>query len=117
MTYSVIMKPKMYFKKVEDSKVTFDRAELGQILRLYGRMVSMGEWRDYGISMLKEAAIFSIYRHTSEHPIYRVVKKPYFARKQGMYSVIEFNGKILKQGNDLSIVLKIFENKIIRIIK
>ena len=63
MTYSVIMKTKMYFKKAEDSKVTFDRAELGQILRLYGRMVSMGEWRDYGISMLKDFSVFSIYRH------------------------------------------------------
>ena len=99
------------------SKVIFNRKELGLILRIYGRMVSIGHWRDYGISMLKEVAIFSIYRQTSEHPIYRVVKKPYFAKKQGIYSVIEFNGKILKQGNDLSIVLRIFENKVIRIIK
>ena len=99
------------------SKVIFNRKELGLILRIYGRMVSIGHWRDYGISMLKEVAIFSIYRQTSEHPIYRVVKKSYFARKQGMYSVIEFDGRILKQGNDLSIVLKVFENKLIRIIK
>ena len=101
----------------KNSKVIFNRKEIGLILRIYGRMVSIGHWRDYGISMLKEVAIFSIYRHTSEHPIYRIVKKPYFARKQGMYSVIEFDGRILKQGNDLSIVLKVFENKLIRIIR
>jgi len=99
------------------SKVIFNRKELGLILRIYGRMVSIGHWRDYGISMLKEVAIFSIYRQTSENPIYRIVKKPYFARNQGVYSVVEFNGKILKQGNDLSTVLKIFDKKIIRIIK
>ena len=36
-------------------QVTFDRHELGAILRLYGQMVAAGEWRDYGLSFLREA--------------------------------------------------------------
>ena len=118
MTYSVIMKPKMYFKKVEDSKVTFDRAELGQILRLYGRMVSMGEWRDYGISMLKDFALFSIYRHASENPIYQI-KKTYGHKKNAneIFSVLAMDGTILKRGEDLSKVLRILEKKLLRLVK
>ncbi len=33
--------------------VMFHRRELAVILSLYGQMVAMGEWRDYGISTLK----------------------------------------------------------------
>jgi len=43
-------------------QVVFHRIELGQIMTLYGRMVAAGEWRDYGISMLKDVAVFSIFR-------------------------------------------------------
>ena len=99
------------------SKVIFNRKEIELILRIYGRMVSSGQWRDYGISMLKEVAVFSIYRHASEHSIYRIEKRPLTAKKQGMYSVIELDGRILKQGNDLSVVLKKKKKKLIRIVK
>jgi hypothetical protein len=47
-------------------QVSFDRRELMQILSLYGRMVAAGEWRDYGISALREVAVFSIFRRTAE---------------------------------------------------
>ena len=40
--------------------VSFQKPELTIILSLYGRMVASGEWRDYGISSLKEVAVFSI---------------------------------------------------------
>ena len=67
-------------------KIAFDRQELGVILGLYGRMVSAGEWRDYGMSFLKDVAIFSIFRRAAEHPIYRLEKRPQLRGKQGMYS-------------------------------
>ena len=118
MTYSVIMKSKRYFKKVEDSKVTFDRTELGQILRLYGRMVSMGEWRDYGISMLKDFALFSINRHASENPIYQIKKTYGHAKNMNeIFSVLAMDGTILKRGEDLSKVLRILEKKLLRLVK
>ena len=41
-----------------DSKVSFDKKELGKILNIYGKMVALGEWRDYGISILKDFSIF-----------------------------------------------------------
>ena len=50
------------------SKVTFNRRELDRILSLYGRKVAAGEWRDYAIDFLKDRAVFSVFRRTTEFP-------------------------------------------------
>lgn len=95
-------------------KVAFDRGELSAILSIYGRMVAAGEWRDYGMSLLSDVAIFSVFRRTAEHPIYRIEKRPKLAGKQGMYSVIGMDGRIFKRGHDLRNVLLVLERKLIR---
>ncbi len=100
-----------------DTKVSFDKKELGKILNIYGKMVSLGEWRDYDISIFKDFSIFSIYRHSSEYPIYKVKKIPKNSNKKGIFSVIAMDGKILKKGNDLSSVLKSLEAKLLRVVK
>ncbi|MEP5762485.1 MAG: DUF2794 domain-containing protein [Litoreibacter sp.] len=95
-------------------QVAFHRRELAVILSVYGRMVAAGEWRDYGISMLREVAIFSIFRRAAEHPIYRIEKRPKLASRQQQYSVIGMDGRILKRGADLKQVLNVLEKKLIR---
>jgi hypothetical protein len=95
-------------------QVSFDRRELSLILSLYGRMVAMGEWRDYGISCLRDAAIFAIFRRTAEHPLYRVEKRPRLRARQGMYAVIGSEGQVLRRGHDLAAVLRVLEAKLIR---
>ena len=94
------------------SRVTFDRHELNRILSLYGRMVAAGEWRDYGIDFLKDRAVFSIFRRASEVPIYRIVKDPRLARRQGAYSVIGASGQILRRGHELDRVLLVIDRKL-----
>ena len=89
--------------------VHFQRQELDAILWLYGRMVARGEWRDYAIDALKDRAVFSIYRRTSEHPLYQVVKTPKLARKQGQYAVMAHGGLVMRRGHDLKQVLKVLE--------
>ncbi|SIS85240.1 Protein of unknown function [Roseivivax lentus] len=96
--------------------VMFHRIELNEILSLYGRMVAAGEWRDYGISALRDAAIFSIFRRSAEQPLYRIEKRPKLRNKQGMYSVVGMDGQILKRGHDLKAVLRVLERKLIRAI-
>lgn len=91
------------------SFVSFDRHELNAILRVYGRRVAEGEWRDYAIDHLDDRAVFSIFRRTSEIPIYRVEKIPDLARKQGQYQVVAATGAILKRGRDLKIALRVLE--------
>ena len=58
------------------NQVTFSRRELDRILDLYGRKVAAGEWRDYAIDFLKDRAVFSVFRRSSEVPIYRIEKNP-----------------------------------------
>ena len=93
-------------------EVKFDRRELDQILRIYSFMVAGGEWRDYGISHLKDRAVFSVFRRASEMPLYRIEKNPKLARKQGAYSVINASGMVLKRGHDLAQLLKMFDKQI-----
>jgi hypothetical protein len=101
-------------KHSSQDKVAFDRQEIGIIMGLYGRMVAAGEWRDYGMSFLKDVAIFAIFKRTAEHPIYRIEKRPALRMRQGMYSVVAMDGQILKRGTDLKAVLRVLERKLIR---
>ncbi len=99
-----------------DNVVSFQKPELTIILSLYGRMVASGEWRDYGISSLKEVAVFSVFRRTAEHPIYRIEKRPKLRNRQGQYAVVGMDGQILKRGHDLKSVLGILERKLIKLV-
>src|ERR1700678_2641158 len=94
------------------SEVTFSRRELDRILRLYGRKVADGEWREYAIDFLKDRAVFSVFRRASEVPIYRIEKDPRLARKPGIYSVISATGLILRRGHELDRVLLVIDRKL-----
>ncbi len=90
-------------------QVSFDRMELQAILNLYGRKVASGEWRDYAIDFMPDKAVFSIFRRTSEVPLYRIEKDPKLAKKQGAYSVVVSTGLILKRGHELDRVLRVLD--------
>ena len=75
-------------------------------------MVSKGEWRDYAIDIGAQMAVFSIYRHASEQPLFRIQKIPGLANKQGAFSIIGFEGQTLKRGKQLGTVLKLFDKKL-----
>ena len=72
-------------------------------------MVAAGEWRDYGIDGLREAAVFSVFRRTSEAPLYRIEKRPALARRQGAWAVLGQGDVVLKRGHELDQVLKFFD--------
>jgi uncharacterized protein DUF2794 len=91
--------------------VAFNRSELTRILGVYGHFVAAGEWRDYAIDYLEDAAVFSIFRKASEVPLYRIEKRPRLARKQGAYLVVSMTGAVLKRGSDLGQVLRIFDRQ------
>ncbi|MCZ4091073.1 DUF2794 domain-containing protein [Sinorhizobium psoraleae] len=96
--------------------VTFHRRELDQILRLYGRMVGEGEWRDYAIDHTRDRAVFSVFKRSGETPLYRIEKNPKLAAKQGAYSVLNAHGTILKRGHELAQVLKVFD-KVLKLVE
>ncbi len=92
----------------------FDRSELSRILTVYGRMVAAGEWRDYALDFLEEVAVFSVFRRTSEMPLFRIEKRPKLRSRQGQYAVIAAGGLVLKRGHELAQVLKIFDKKLLK---
>jgi hypothetical protein len=94
------------------NQVTFDRRELNRILDLYGRKVAAGEWRDYAIDFLKDRAVFSVFRRSSEMPIYRIEKNPRLSRRQGVYSVVSVTGLIVKRGHELDRVLRALDRSV-----
>ncbi len=92
--------------------VSFNRHELREIMNLYGRMVAAGEWRDYAMDFTTDKAVFSIFRRTSEMPLYRIEKDPKLARKQGAYSVVAPMGQILRRGPELAKVISVIDRKL-----
>ena len=89
--------------------VAFNRREISLLLNVYGRKVAAGEWRDYALDMLKDGAYFSIFRRTSERPQYVVEKNPKLRNRQGQYVVTNAEGKVLRRGQELERVLRVFD--------
>lgn len=92
--------------------VGFNRQELHQILDVYGRKVADGEWRDYAIDLDRDQAVFSIFRRSSEVPLYRIIKEPRQARRQGIWSLVTATGLILRRGHDLTNVLRVIDRRL-----
>jgi hypothetical protein len=101
--------PVVPFPAPAPRQISFNRAELREILDLYGRKVAEGEWRDYAIDFLRDKAVFSIFRRTSEVPLYRIEKDPKLARRQGAFAIVAASGFILKRGHDLARVLRVID--------
>ena len=94
--------------------VGFDRRELNTILNLYGRKVASGEWRDYAMDFLKDRALFSVYKRSSERPLFVIEKNPKLRNKQGQYMVTTQDGRVLKRGHELDIVIRVLELAVVR---
>ena len=100
-----------------DHKIFFERRELHHLLSMYGRMVSAGEWRDYAMDALSDRCLFSVYRRSSEAPLYQIEKRPEDARKQGAYSVRAADGRVLRRGHELARVLAVLEPKRMQLVR
>ncbi|CDN49877.1 MULTISPECIES: DUF2794 domain-containing protein [Neorhizobium] len=112
---AVVVDLSEYRQNLDPAPVTFHRRELDAILRIYGRMVGEGEWKDYAIDHLKDRAVFSIFKRSGETPLFRIEKNPKLAAKQGAYSVTNTHGLIMKRGHELPQVLKVFD-KVLKLI-
>ena len=89
--------------------VFFDRRDLDLVLRVYGRMVAQGEWRDYSVAGHKDFAEFAVFRRSGDAPLYRIEKRPALQSKQGQWAVIGEGGQILRRGRDLAQALRVFD--------
>ena len=94
-----------------NGRVAFSRPELGQLLSLYGARVSSGEWRDYAVDHLQGMAVFSVFRHSHENPLFSIVKvQPQQHNKPPSYLVVA-GQKTLTQKRSLLDALSIFDDE------
>jgi hypothetical protein len=85
--------------KTKNSKVFFDRAELMKLLGLYSEFVAHGDWRDYAIDHLSDAAMFSVFRHAHESPVLTVVKTTDHKRKRTSFQLFHGDKRVKKTQN------------------
>tara|TARA_B100001248_G_C27119626_1_gene335132 strand:+ start:269 stop:613 length:345 start_codon:yes stop_codon:yes gene_type:complete len=93
-------------KKYNEINYFFEKNDLKIILDLYAKMVSLGSWKDYGLSISSKQVSFSVFRNATENAIYKICKnfKPH--NKNLRYLITDTNGKILKNSSDLQSLLK-----------
>ena len=93
-------------------KVFFSKLELTSILSLYSKQVSKGLWKDYALDNHNETAIFSIFRHTHDKPIYQIIKKRFKGIKNKCEFCILKDSTLISKSNDLLIILNKLEKKL-----
>ena len=101
-----------YHKK----KNFFSKEELNLILSLYGKGVSSGKWKDYAIDASKDETIFSIYRHSSEMPLFKITKNHKSNRVDEKWTVKSNSGEILKRNKNLNHLLRYFKQKKLKLV-
>jgi hypothetical protein len=102
--------------RTRSEPVYFDRTELDRLLQLYGLFVASGDWRDYAIDGLSDRAVFSVFRRTTEAPLYRIEKQPRLRGRQGMWAVMGAGGQVLKRGHELPAVLRHFDRQKLKLV-
>jgi len=93
------------------SQVFFSRQELNQLLSLYSRRVSSGEWRDYAIDHNSGRAIFSVFRHSHDSPLFAIAKQRGKSGPSREFVVFRGHCKI-KQSANLSDALSVFHEQL-----
>ena len=89
-----------------DEKYFFEKNELKIILDLYAKMVSEGSWKDYGLSISSRQVGFSVFKNAAENALYKICKNFKPKNKNLRYPITDTNGKILKNSDNLSGLLK-----------
>ena len=93
-------------------KVFFSKSELTSILSLYSKQVSTGLWKDYALDSHSETAIFSVFRHTHDKPIYQIIKKRFKGVKNKCEFSILKDAALISKSSDLLIILNKLEKKL-----
>ena len=93
-------------KKID---IFFNKKELQLILNLYAKMVSSGEWKDYGLSISKKEVSFNVYRRASEYPAYKITKNLKPKTQYEKYIVKDSQNNIVNSSENLKTLI----NKII----
>ena len=87
--------------KNSDKEIFFVKKELRTILNLYGKMVSNGTWKDYGVSIGPKEISFDIYQRPSEKPVYKILKSLKPKNNNEKFYIKDKHGNILEKSSNL----------------
>ena len=90
-------------KKID---IFFNKIELQIILNLYAKMVSGGEWKDYGLSITKREVSFNVYHRTSEFPVYKITKNLKSKNENEKILIKDAKNKIIKNSENLKSLIE-----------
>ena len=79
----------------------FSRTELSHILATYSARVASGDWRDYALDHMDGVALFSIFRHTHETPLFVIEKKQRHPKEKPQF-ILRDRSRILCRSNNVS---------------
>ena len=91
-------------KKKKD--IFFNKIELKLILNLYAKMVSSGDWKDYGLSISKREVSFNVYHRTAEFPIYKITKNLKPKNENEKYLIKDVKNNIIRKSDNLEILIQ-----------
>jgi len=92
--------------------IFFNKKELKLILNLYAKMVSSGEWKDYGLSISKKEVSFNVYRRTAEFPAYKITKNLKPKNDNEKYLVKDVQNNTINSSDNLkNLIEKIYWKK------
>ena len=86
--------------------IFFNKKELKLILNLYAKMVSSGEWKDYGLNISKKEVSFNVYQRTSEFPAYKITKNLKPKNENEKYLVKNSQNFIINSSENLENLIK-----------
>ena len=89
----------------------FSRSELNQLLSLYSRSVISGEWRDYAIDQRDGMAMFSVFRHSHDRPLFSIAKRTGPQGSASEFLVLSGRQK-LRRAETIGEALTVFEQKV-----
>ena len=81
--------------------IFFNKFELKIILNLYAKMVSNGEWKDYGLNISKRHVSFNVYHRSSDFPIYKITKNLVPKNRNEKYLIKNSKNQIIKNSENL----------------
>ena len=95
----------------------FIKKELQTILNLYAKKVSLGDWKDYCLSINKKEITFDVYQRSSEKPIYRISKNLNPKNQSEKFYILDKNGRLLRKSGNLDSLINEVEWTKLKLVK
>ncbi len=92
--------------KEKNENIFFNKYELKIILNLYAKMVSLGDWKDYGLSISKKEISFNVYHRASEFPVYKITKNLNPKNENDKYLIKNSQNITLNKSKNLDNLIK-----------